>query len=492
MAETRPTARALVAVLTLLPALSACLSIEQPPDDLASRELVARPAQFAAAGEIPAELRHQPVQNDWVATFDDDTLTSLVTEAIAHNPDLQGAAAALSEARARTTSARASLWPWLDGVGTARRARPLFLFPGNTAAASQYFANVEASWELDLWGRIRSASASAEATEQATRLDLAAARQSLAASVTDAWLLALQARATLAIDLELLAAEERTAAITRDKVEMGVGTQLEAELADANVALANASVTADRSAIEDLTRALEVLLGRYPAAELALADELPGFPGAVAVGVPSDLLVRRPDLVAADRRVAAAFHASQSARAARLPSVTLTGTLGAVFDPTTKIWSIGSNLLMPLFRGGQLDAEVEIADSQQRQALTAYVGTALDAFREVEGALANERFLSQRETELRGAVDRMRTASRVGEDRYRAGILSIVDLITIRRQDFQSRRELLQVRTSRLRQRIALHLALGGSFDADASTSAGSSDPNATPDDLETEQQNDD
>ena len=124
MAETRPTARALVAVLTLLPALSACLSIEQPPDDLASRELVERPAQFAAAGEIPAELRHQPVQNDWVATFDDDTLTSLVTEAIAHNPDLQGAAAALSEARARTTSARASLWPWLDGVGTARR-RPV-------------------------------------------------------------------------------------------------------------------------------------------------------------------------------------------------------------------------------------------------------------------------------------------------------------------------------------------------------------------------------
>ena len=453
--------------IALLPlsALASCLTIADPDDDLAERQL-APPEQFAAAGHN-APRPHEAVANDWVATFADATLRELVDEAIEHNPDLRQAAAALAEARARTDVAASSLYPQFDGAGAARRAQPLFLAPGAVAPGSQYTVNVEASWEIDLWGRIRSQAAAASAAAEATRLDLAAARQSLAAAVADAWLLTLQAHAALRIDRELLAAEQRTAGVTNDKVETGTGTQLEAQLAAANVALAAAALHADEAAIKELTRALEALLGRYPSAELKLVTELPAFPGATAIGVPSELLARRPDLVAADQRVAAAFHRSQSARAAQLPSLTLTGSVGALLDPTTKLWSIGANLLAPLFTGGRIDAEIEIADAQQEQALAAYVATALQAFREVEDALANEHYLARREAELDTATRRLREASRVGEDRYDAGILSIVDLLTIRRQDFQSRRELLLVHTARLRQRIALHLALGGSFDAD-------------------------
>ncbi|MCB9876564.1 MAG: efflux transporter outer membrane subunit [Planctomycetes bacterium] len=469
--------------------LTACVSIREPSPDLARAQLDL-PERFAAADA--AGPAHEPVQNDWVATFADPMLGRLVDEAIAHNPDLRQAAAAQAEARARVQSASSSLWPQIDATDTTRRARPLFLIPGRFAAASQYYVNVQASWELDLWGRVRSAAAAAEASAEAQRLDLAAARQSLAAAVADAWFLALQAQATLAIDRELFEAESRTADVTADKVAAGAGTQLEAELAGANVSLAQAALTADEAAIQDLTRALEVLLGRYPAAELALAAELPAFPGAVGAGVPAELLERRPDLVAADRRVAAAFHLAESARAARLPRITLNGSLGSVLQPVKTIWSFGAGITAPLWTGGRLDADVEIADQQQQQAMAAWQATALDAFREVESALANEGWLAARERELDVAVGRLRNASRVGEDRYNASILSIVDLVTIRRQDFQSRRELLQVETQRLRQRVALHLALGGSFDAAAALDEHGADVAAASTSSSTERSTDD
>ena len=323
--------------------------------------------------------------------------------------------------------------------------------------------------------------------------DYAGARQSIAASVIDAWLLTVQAREKLAIDLVLLESEQRTAKVTGDKVATGIGTQLEAELAQSNVALAQAAVTNDRAAIDELTKALEALLGRYPSAELEVAGSLPPFPGEIAIGVPSQLLERRPDLVAADRRVGAAFHRVEASKAARLPSVTLTASLGSMLDPTEGIWSIGANLLAPIFNAGRLDAQVEISTAQQEQALANFVSAAINAFREVETALGNERYLEQRERELGVASGHLVQASRVGEDRYNAGILSIVDLMTIRRQDFQSRIELLQVRTDRLRQRLTLYRALGGSFDERGSLytppQSRGSDRTTTPttDDLEGE-----
>ncbi|MGE4157870.1 MAG: TolC family protein, partial [Planctomycetota bacterium] len=316
----------------------------------------------------------------------------------------------------------------------------------------------------DLWGRVRSDVAAASEATLATALDSEFARQSLAASVGEAWFLAIEARRQLAIDLDRLEAERSTAEITRDRVAAGVGTQLEAELVEANVAIATAAVRRDEAAIVELVKALEALLGRYPAAELAVAEELPAVPGPVATGVPSALLARRPDIAAADRRVAAAFHLRESARAAQLPQLMLTGSLGTLLDPSESIWSIGANLLAPIFVGGRLQAQVEIATAQQRQALAQYVAVAIAAFREVETALANEQYLALRQAELEKAVVRSRNASRIAEDRYEAGIISIIDLMVIRRQDFETRSILLLVRTDRLRQRLTLYRALGGSF----------------------------
>lgn len=442
-------------------ALAGCLAIDSPPDDLARSEAPKRQSFASSAAGLQQVV---PVVDGWVAAFGDTQLTALVQEALAHNPDLRRAAAAWREAQARVRSARAELWPWLDASGRASRARPVF--PGRFQTGSLQIIQASASWEVDLWGRVRSTNAAAAATAEAQRLQLAAARQSLAATVAESWVLAIQARRQLAIDLLLLEAEQRTARITGDKVDSGVGAQLDAQLARANLSLAEQLVTADHAAIDQLVKALEALLGRYPGAELAVADRLPAFPGEIAVGVPAELLERRPDLVAADRRVAAAFHRTEAARAARLPNVTLTASLGQIVDPAETLWSLAGDVFAPLFQGGRLEAAVEAADAQQEQALADYVSTAIDAFREVETALAAEDFLLRREADLLQATTRLEDASRIGEDRYAAGILSIIELIVIRRQDFQSRRTLLQVQSDRIRQRIALHLALGGSFGA--------------------------
>lgn len=438
--------------------IAGCVTPAEPDTDLATRELVFPGGFEAAAGHESTEPT-----GGWLAEFGDPTLLALVEEALAHNPDLRGTAAVWSESRARLRVASSYLSPRFDVAASAGRTRGVS--SNRVYQDTQYSVSGEVSWELDVWGRLRSDERAAVLASEASGLDYAWARQSLAATVTEAWLLAIQAHEQLAIDLELLEAERRTSGVTTDKVETGTGTQLESELAEANVSLAESAVTNDRAAIDELTRALEALIGRYPSAELAVRDRLPPFPGEAAVGVPSGLLERRPDLAAADRRVAAAFHRRESARAARLPGVTLTASLGMVLEPTHSIWSIGADLLAPVLNGGRLDAAVEITTSQQEQALASYVGVAIDAFREVETALATEQYLARRERELTDASERLRAASRVGEDRYNAGVLSIVDLMTIRRQDFQSRSDLLRLRTDRLRERLALYRALGGSFD---------------------------
>ncbi|MEX0745845.1 MAG: TolC family protein [Phycisphaeraceae bacterium] len=441
---------------------SGCLSIQDPPTDLASGQLEP-PARFIAA----EALDDGEVRDNWIADFADERLVRLVEEAIAFNPDLEAAAARVEAAAARIDLAAAALRPRLDGaLDTAR-------FDEGTGDQDLTSLNLQVGWEVDLWGRLRSDTAAVRQEAIATALDYAYARQSLAALVADAWFLAVASKLQLAIDLDRLEAEEQTAEITRERTVAGISTQLDNELAQANVDLARAAVEESRSALEESVRAMEILLGGYPAAELEVADALPPQPAPVPTGVPSDLLERRPDVRAADRLVAAAFYGVESAKAARLPRITLTGALGAVLDPTNGIWSIGAGLLQPLYTGGAIAAEIEITEARQREALAIYVAVGIDAFREGESALANEAYLTERSAYLDTATARLASASEISQARYDGGILTIFELIQTRRQYFDTRSLLLQVQTERLRQRINLYLALGGSFDVSEAVDAG-------------------
>lgn len=444
-------------------ALTSGCQTATPDADLARRDAPVR-AEYAAAAMQRAAGN---VSDDWLSTFNDATLAALVEEAMRNNPDLRIAAARVDEARARTRVAESYLWPQIDGAADVSRQRSAVGgTKGGTSTFTQYAVGGQLSWEVDLWGRLRSQSNAQRDLADATTLDYEFARLSLAAQMADAWFVATQACKQLVIDQERLETEDRTSRITRDKVDTGAGSQLDAELQESNRRLAADAVQRDELSILEASRAIELLLGRYPAAELALSPEFPGMENTVPIGLPSELLERRPDIRAADRRVAAAFHAREAAKAARLPRVTLSASLGWLIDPNAGFWSVGGGLLAPLVDGGRLHAEIEISDAIQRQEIAAYVQTAIVAFREVETALSSEDSLAKRQVELTEAVSRMNRAGQIGEDRYAMGVLSIVDLTIIRRQEFESRTLLLQVTTQRLRQRLALHRALGGSFDA--------------------------
>lgn len=450
--------------------LAGCANINEPPRDLARNDVPIR-SQFAAASGLTFP---ETTSAGWLASFSDSALTSIIEEAVRSNPDLRAAAARVDEARARARVAESYLWPQIDGAGNVSRQRVATAGTrGGTTTYTQYELGGALSWELDLWGRLRSLSEAERQSAAAVQLDYQFARLSLAAQVADTWFLTIQAGQQLQIDREHFETEERTARITRDKAVTGIGGQLDAELQEANLRLAADAVRRDEQSIQELTRAIEVLIGRYPSAELAVASTLPTISSHVPVGLPSELLERRPDMRAADRRVAAAFHAVDAAKAAQLPRVTLSASLGWLIDPNTSFWSVGGGLLAPLIDGGRLQAEVELSDAVQRQEIAFYVATAINAFREVETAMGNEASLVSREAELRDAASRSQAASRIGEDRYAVGILSIVDLTTIRRQEFETRSLLLQVSTDRLRQRLALYRALGGSFESETSEPSG-------------------
>jgi outer membrane protein TolC len=225
------------------------------------------------------------------------------------------------------------------------------------------------------------------------------------------------------------------------------------------------------TSLQQIARSLEVLVGRYPAAELALAPDLPPVPPPVPDGLPSELLERRPDLAAAERRVAAAFHAVQSAKAARLPRFTLTGGGGRssselirIVGASTSFWRLGLEMFAPIFLGGALQAQVELATADQEAAMALFGQAALRAFSEVEGSLAGEQLLADQQRFLESQLAQDAEALRLGRLRYDTGATDLLDILQLQARQLDTQFSLVTIRNDRLANRIALHLALGGGF----------------------------
>jgi outer membrane protein TolC len=222
-------------------------------------------------------------------------------------------------------------------------------------------------------------------------------------------------------------------------------------------------------------RALELLLGRYPAGEIAVAERLSPMPAPAPVGMPSQLLERRPDVIAAERRVAAAFDRVGEARAAQLPRISLTAggsyvssDLLVLKEDNNPIWSFGANLIAPLYQGGALRAQVEIRTAEQKQAVAVYARTGQRAFSEVENALAAETALRERDAILEATIRDSERALELTKIQYRVGSVDVRAVEQSQLVLYSARIGLLRVQTERLAQRVNLYLALGGGFDEPA------------------------
>ena len=403
------------------------------------------------------------VSDRWLASFNDPQLDALVAEALAFNPDLRIAAARVEQAAAYVTLSGATLYPQVNLRAT-----------GSAGADSSGVQGVGlfVNWELDLWGRIRAGQQASQDQYVSAELDTEYARQSIAALVAKGWFLATEARLQKSNAEDMVTAAERQLGFAQDRLRVGLGDEYDVALARANLAAYRDGVTSLDLAFQQALRALEALAGRYPAAAVKVPAHLAPMPPAVPVGMPSELLERRPDVVAAERRVAAAFYRVEEAKAAKLPRISLTAGVNSISSEVfvlqardNPVWSLGAGLVAPLFLGGQLQAQQDIRTAEQKQAIAEYGRVGARAFGEVENALSAEFNLASRETLLKQAVADNARGVELANVRYRVGS---GDLRAVQQQSLAlsaARTALTRVQSERLVQRVNLHLALGGSFD---------------------------
>jgi NodT family efflux transporter outer membrane factor (OMF) lipoprotein len=405
-----------------------------------------------------------PLPAAWLARFDDPALSALVTEALAYNADLQMAAARVEQAAGILQVASASLLPSVGIPGTYSGKA------GGGGGLNAIFLN--ASLELDVWGRLRYGEAAAQAQSQAVVADYGYARQSLAALVTKSWYLAIEAGLQRELAGQALHAAQELQRMAGERYRIGVGDEQAVAEAAANVGSYRDRQRQITQARDEALRALELLLGRYPGAEISVAQRLAPMPEPLPVGVPSELLERRPDVIAAERRVAAAFDRVGEAKAARLPRISLTASVSALSsdllvlqDRSNPGFGFGANLFAPLYQGGALQAQVEVRNAEQKQAMAEYARIAQRSFGEVENALGADLALRERDAILaRNIVDNER-ALELAQVQYRVGK---VDLRAVEQRQlalYAARTAHLRVQTDRLAQRANLYLALGGGFD---------------------------
>lgn len=453
-------------LLSAASVLGACALAPAPDREAVQKDALPNakvPANYAAGG-TPATAR-----DDWLAEFRDAELEALVKEAMAYNADLRVAQSRVEQASAYLQASGALLYPQVS----------LLARGGGKMSDSSGISGVGifVNWELDLWGRVRAGQAFADRQYQSAQLDTEYARQSVAALVAKGWFMATEARMQKAQATSMREASEQLASLARDRLRVGRGDEYDVAVAQASVATMRDTERNLDNAYQQAQRSIETLVGRYPAAALSAPSKLAAWPGDVPVGLPSDLMERRPDVVAAERRVAGAFYRTEEAKAARLPRITLTASVTTISselfvlkNTDNPVVSLGAGILQPIFLGGQLQAQVDVRTAEQKQAIAEYARVSSKAFAEVENALSNGFSLAEREAILASAVKENARALELALVRYKVGS---GDLRGVQQQQlslYSAQVALLRVQAERLVQRVNLHLALGGSFDAQRAT----------------------
>lgn len=433
--------------------------IGRPVDDLSIRT--------PGSWKVASSGSEGKISSGWLAELGDQDLTRTVNEALANNHDLKVAAARFREAKQTTISGRA-------------RSQPMVALSGNgsvsdSAVATKNFnygLNLAASWEPDLWGRLRDLNRADTAVERAALEDFRGARLSLAANSAKAWcnLISAEQEVVLA-GATLESFEKNLRIIERNYKGTGEGA-LDIQFGRTNVSSAQRALEQRRQDREQAARALEVLLGRYPSGSARANKELPQLRGTVPAGIPADLLDRRPDLSASRARVFASARQSDAARKALLPSFSITGAAGTstarftdFLNTDQLITSLVGRFSQVISEGGAVKAEATAALDRNDALLNGYAQSALNAFREVESTLSADRSLAAQEKFLASELEQAALAEHLSERDYSEGVNpNILSVLEAQRRANNARASMIRLRNQRLQNRIDLHLALGGDF----------------------------
>ncbi len=422
--------------------LAGC-ALKQPPF---GADIMPESARAKIPGSWAGPHRSGAVVPNWILSFHDPELTALVTDAVERNPDLKAAAARVEASRAAVRIAASSLYPRIamKGLGERQGQRlsgdigrginpPDFGSSGvensggagldtsvdETSQRWVYGIAAGAAWEADVWGRIRSKKAAAKAESAALEADYEFARQSLAAAVARAYFTTIEAAQQEANAQETLNIYQEYSKLTDVQKQQGFASDFDvSQIKSRNASAEDALYTAQAVRAQTI-RAIEVVTSRYPAGRFDVRRSFPGQPKGVPAGLPAQILERRPDLIASERRFAASFH----------------------------------------------KAAQDLRTAEQKAAAASYVGSALRAFEDVEDALANDYYLRKREGALGDAVSSSADSVKFARQQLEQGQIDMFTILRLTGENLAAKVQLTQIRASRLRERVNLYLALGGDFE---------------------------
>ena len=424
------------------------------------------PRSWAAAPDTAAA----PLSTHFLDLIDDDRLRELVDEALAANPDLRAAARRLEASHRLLTETRATRWPVVEAGYASSRSNQAFDDLGERVAETRHRVSLSVAWEVDVWQRLADLHDEHTALTASQAADFAAARDALGARVIQAWVATTSLRQALALEAERVQVLVQLQETIQRRYRRGIGTLDDLAGARTSTELARVTVVALRDEHDQTVRALELLLGRPPRADLLTTDALPTIQQ-VSPGYPVEAIAQRYDVAAALWRLEAADAAAAAAAKAMLPSLRLTGDVakdktalaGLLGAPS--IWSIAGSLAQPLFQRGALRARSDARRLEMEAAWEEYRAAVLQAVGEVEDGLGRERALVGQRDHLVSALRSSTRNTQIQEERYRRGLASITELLLARNQEMDIRRQVLAVDGEILSNRITLALAVGAGFE---------------------------
>lgn len=469
---------------------------------------------------------------DWLAAFEDSALRGLVSEAMQQNKALLNAAANFDAATQNAKIVRAALFPNF-GIN-ANAARSAIVTDPSTAAQSgggsggdlsglgageiedrfgidvdgdgnldgldvfdgppenqvqgqdgvvdsplpnrriyinNYQTGAQLSWELDLWGRVSDDTRAAYKDARASMADLQGLQLSIASGVAQNWYALVAARLQRELAERDVAARTRNLNVIERRYTRGVASSLDVRLARSALGSSEAGLAQRQQEEREASRRLEVLLGRYPAAEIDSTQDLPSLGPLAGAGAPGDLLARRPDIIAAELRMEAAGLRARAARKQILPTLTLSSSLNTsgpelsdLIDPERLAGNIAGGLFQPVFQGGRIRANIKSQRARAEASLYAYAQTALEAYEEAENALAADGFLALRENALKTAFEEAAAGEAITERRYAQGAATIFNLLDAQTRRISAESSFIRAKQLRLANRVQLYAAIGGDF----------------------------
>jgi NodT family efflux transporter outer membrane factor (OMF) lipoprotein len=434
------------------PVSAAATALSAETDSLASR-----PWAFGRSLD-------RAVITDWAMLTGNTQIAALIQQGLTANPSLRAGAESIVRADAQRRIAEAARSPFLSFSTGANLSSPL----EDADLRDSFSAALTASWEADIWGRLRTDIATAELDLLSARAFHESARQSLAAEVARAALSAIEFQQQAAVTRETVEALEETLRLVRVRFDEGFSPRLDVVLAESDLASAQDTLVSFEAAARASKRRLNILTGQYPDAVVDLPAQFPNVLVAAPTGTPGDLLASRPDLLGAAFAVQAAFSDVASVEAGRWPELSISGGLSGsgeledLIDPAGYAVSLGLRLANSLFDGGLTRARVDLAGSGARQAVADLGARYLTALSEVEGRLDDIETLARRRVLQETAARAARESLRLAEIRFREGDIDLLDVLDFRQRAFAADRSLITLAGDEAEARIALYLALGG------------------------------